>query len=95
LILGSNNKNVDTQEHKSIRARRDCESERARQSGCRLSVACETQTIYTQFTRQETGERLQERKRKQRQKTNALQRTSTAGYVGLSHKARHQYHRYK
>jgi len=45
-----------------IRARRDCESERARQSGCRLSVACETQTKYTrqQFRRQETGERLQE-----------------------------------
>jgi len=26
LTLESNNKNVDTQEHKSIRARRDCES---------------------------------------------------------------------
>jgi len=63
LTLGSNNKNVDTQKHKSIRARRDCESERARQSGCRLSVAFETQTKNTrqQLRRQETGERLQER----------------------------------
>jgi len=63
LTLGSNDKNVDTQKHKSIRARRDCESERARQSGCRLSVACETQTKYTrqQLRRQETGDRLRER----------------------------------
>jgi len=45
LTLVSNNKNVDTQEHICIRARRDCE--RARQSGCRLSVACETKTKYT------------------------------------------------
>jgi len=60
LTLGSINKNVDTQKHKSIRARRDCESERARQSGCRLSVACETQTIYTrqQFRRQENGREI-------------------------------------
>jgi len=59
LTLGSSNINVDTQKHESIRARRDCESERARQSGCRLSVACETQTKYTrqQFRRQETRER--------------------------------------
>jgi len=70
LTLGLNNKNVDTQKHKSIRGRRDCESERARQSGCRLSVACETQTKYTrqQFRRQETGERLQESYGKQQQK---------------------------
>jgi len=60
LTLGSNNKNVDTQKHKSIRARRDCESERARQSDCRLSVACETQTKYTrqQFRRQENGREI-------------------------------------
>jgi len=70
LTLGSNNKNVDTQEHKSIRARRDCESERAQQSGCQLSVACKTQTKYTrqQFRRPETGERLQESYGKQQQK---------------------------
>jgi len=70
LTLGSNNTNVDTQKHKSIRARRDCESERARQSGCRLSVACETQTKYTrqQLGRQETGERFQESYGKQQQK---------------------------
>jgi len=70
LTLGSNNKNADTKEHKSIRARRDCENERARQSGCGLCVACETQTKYTrqQFRRQETGERLQESYRKQQQK---------------------------
>jgi len=78
LTLGSNNKNVDTQEHKSIRARRDCESERARQSGCRLSVACETQTKYTrqQLRRQETERdyRLWETTTKASE-TNAPQRT--------------------
>jgi len=80
LTLESNNKNVDAQEHKSIRARRDCESERARQSGCRMSVACEIQAKYTrqQFRRQETGERLQPSYGKQQQKLlkpNAPQRT--------------------
>jgi len=70
LTLVSNNKYVDTQEHKSIRARRDCESKRVRQSRCRLSVACGTQTKYTwqQLRRQETGERLQESKGKKQQK---------------------------
>jgi len=70
LTLGLNNKKVVTQEHRSIRARRDCESERARQSGCWLSVACETQAKYTrqQLRRQETGERLQESYGKQQQK---------------------------
>jgi len=69
LALVSNNKNVDIQEHKSIRARRDCESERARRSGCRLSVACETQTKYTrqQIRRQQPGERLPESYGKQQQ----------------------------
>jgi len=63
LTLGSINKNEDTHEPKSIRARRECESERARQSRCRLSVACETQTKYSRqkFKRQETRERLQQR----------------------------------
>jgi len=32
LTLGSKNKNTETQEHNSIRARRDFESERAREN---------------------------------------------------------------
>jgi len=75
LTLGSNNKNVDTQERKSIRAHRECEGERARQSGSRPSVACETQAKYTrqQLKRQETGERLQESYGKQQQKLQKIQ----------------------
>jgi len=77
LTLGSNNKNVDTQKHKSIRARRDCESERARQSGCRLSVSTNkiyTTTVETTRNRREITRKLWETTTKSIE-TNAPQRT--------------------
>jgi len=70
LTLGPNNKNVDTQEHKERVETAKARALRLRQSGCRLSVACETQTKYTrqQFKRKETVERLQESYGKQQAK---------------------------